>query len=190
MHQAGVINTVASLGTALTERQLRPYFTLYGRSGPFMILMRRAGCNSQGPECFCSAARNAKYGPNQNFCRNGSRRGKDPDEYIRNRAEAFRRIVADALSVMEYLMLVARKQSMVSGRLDARTYQNLACKYLSWEPERSPARAFGRRSGADFGSIGQTSFRRQACFHGDDGAGEEGINKAARKTGVGSPAAG
>ena len=61
--------------------------------------------------------------------------GKDPDEYIREHgAESFRKIVSEALSVMEYLMLVAKKQSMVSGRLDARTYQNLACKYLSWEP--------------------------------------------------------
>jgi len=61
--------------------------------------------------------------------------GKDPDEYIREHGpEAFRKIVAEALSVMEYLMLVAKRQSMVNGRFDARTYQNLACKYLSWEP--------------------------------------------------------
>ena len=135
MHQAGVVNTVASLGTALTERQL----DLISRYTEEVVLFYDSDAAGQA-----AALRGL-----QMLLTRGKRHGaaptkisvalvpdgKDPDEYIREHgAEAFRRIVAEALSVMEYLMMAAKKQSTVDGRFDARTYQNLACKYLSWEP--------------------------------------------------------
>jgi len=147
MHQAGVINTVASLGTALTERQL----DLISRYTEEVVLFYDSDAAGQA-----AALRGL-----QMLLQRGKRHttaptkisvamvpdGKDPDQYIREHgAESFRRIVADALSVMEYLMLVAKKQSMKDGRFDARTYQNLTSTYLSWEPnavlrERSAAEA-------------------------------------------------
>jgi len=147
MHQAGVINTVASLGTALTERQL----DLISRYTEEVVLFYDSDAAGQA----------AVLRGLQMLLQRGKRHtatptkisvamvpdGKDPDEYIREHgADAFRKIVSDSLSVMEYLMLVAKKQSMSNGRFDARTYQNLACTYLSWEPnavlrERSAAEA-------------------------------------------------
>lgn len=135
MHQAGVINTVASLGTALTERQL----DLISRYTEEVVLFYDSDAAGQaailrGLQMLLQRGKRHSTTPTKISVAMVPD-GKDPDEYIREHgAEAFRRIVADALSVMEYLMLVAGKQSMVSGRLDARTYQNLACKYLSWEP--------------------------------------------------------
>ena len=135
MHQAGVTNTVASLGTALTERQL----DLISRYTEEVVLFYDADAAGQA----------AILRGLQMLLQRGKRHGtapakisvamvpdgKDPDEYIREHgAEAFRKIVADSLSVMEYLMLAAKKQSTQNGRFDARTYQNLACRYLSWEP--------------------------------------------------------
>jgi len=135
MHQAGVINTVASLGTALTERQL----DLISRYTEEVVLFYDSDAAGQA----------AILRGLQMLLQRGKRHGttptkisvamvpdgKDPDQYIcEHGAEAFRKIVSEALSVMEYLMLVAKKQSALSGRFDARTYQNLACKYLSWEP--------------------------------------------------------
>jgi len=147
MHQAGVINTVASLGTALTERQL----DLISRFTEEVVLFYDSDAAGQ------AAALRGLQMLLQRGKRHGANPmkisvalvpdGKDPDQYIREHgAEAFRKIVSSALSVMEYLMLVARKQSTADGRFDARTYQNLSCLYLSWEPnavlrERSAAEA-------------------------------------------------
>lgn len=147
MHQAGVTNAVASLGTALTERQL----DLISRYTEEVVLFYDADAAGQaailrglqmllqrGKKHTASTTKiSVAMVPN----------GKDPDEFIREYgAEAFRKVVSEALSVMEYLMLTAKRQSTQDGRFDARTYQNLACTYLSWEPnavlrERSAAEA-------------------------------------------------
>src|ERR1035437_1698572 len=130
MHQAGVINTVASLGTALTERQL----DLISRFTEEVVLFYDSDAAGQ------AAALRGLQMLLQRGKRHGANPmkisvalvpdGKDPDQYIREHgAEAFRKIVAEALSVMEYLMLAAKKQSTIEGRFDARTYQNLTCKY-------------------------------------------------------------
>ena len=135
MHQAGVINTVASLGTALTERQL----DLISRYTEEVVLFYDSDAAGQaailrGLQMLLQRGKRHTTAPTKISVAMVPD-GKDPDEYIREHgAESFRKIVSEALSVMEYLMLVAKKQSMVNGRFDARTYQNLACKYLSWEP--------------------------------------------------------
>lgn len=147
MHQAGVTNSVASLGTALTERQL----DLLSRYAEEVVLFYDSDAAGQA-----AALRGL-----QMLLQRGKRHtaaatrisiamvpdGKDPDEFIREHgAEAFRKIVSDALSVMDYLMMTAKKQSTANGQFDPRTYQNLACTYLSWEPnavlrERAAAQA-------------------------------------------------
>ena len=147
MHQAGVTNAVASLGTALTDRQL----DLISRFTEEVVLFYDSDAAGQ------AAALRGLQMLLQRGKKHGTQPikisvamvpdGKDPDDYIRQHgAEEFRKIVAGAMSVMEYLMLVARKQSMIDGRFDARTYQNLTSLYLSWEPnavlrERSAAEA-------------------------------------------------
>ena len=147
MHQAGVTNAVASLGTALTERQL----DLVSRYAEEVVLFYDSDAAGQ-----TAALRGLKM-----LLERGKKHsatatkisvamvpdGKDPDEYIREHgAEAFRKIVADAYSVMDYLLFTAKRQSSADGRFDARTYQTLACTYLSWEAnavlrERSAAEA-------------------------------------------------
>jgi len=135
MHQAGVINTVASLGTALTERQL----DLISRYTEEVVLFYDSDAAGQAAilrGLQMLLARGKRHGTTPTKISVAMvPDGKDPDQYIcEHGAEAFRKIVSEALSVMEYLMLVAKKQSSQNGRFDARTYQNLACKYLSWEP--------------------------------------------------------
>ena len=136
MHQAGVKNAVASLGTALTERQLdllsrytEEVVLFYDSDsagqaaamrGLKMLLQRGKKYNSSASTAAISVA----LVPD----------GKDPDQYIREHgADAFKKIVADAYFVLAYLLMTAEKQSTENGKLDPRTYQNLACTYLSWE---------------------------------------------------------
>lgn len=135
MHQAGVTNAVASLGTALTDRQL----DLLSRFTEEVVLFYDSDAAGQA-----AALRGL-----QMLLARGKRHtasttrisvamvpdGKDPDEYIREHgADAFRALVQNAFSVMDYLLYTAKRQSSTNGKFDARTYQNLACTYLSWEP--------------------------------------------------------
>ena len=137
MHQAGVTNTVASLGTALTERQL----DLLSRYADEIVLFYDSDNAGQA-----AALRGLKMLISRDKRHTATQTkisiamvpdGKDPDEFIREHgADAFRQIVANAFTVMDYLLMSAKRQSTVDGKFDPRTYQNLACTYLSWEPNQ------------------------------------------------------
>ncbi len=135
MHQAGVKNAVASLGTALTERQL----SLASRYAEEIVLFYdsdNAGQNAaiRGLKLLMAKTRR-QTGMNVKISVGMVPDGKDPDEYIRQfGADAFRKVVSEALPVMDYLIFSARRQSVDNGKFDARTFQMLSCMYLSWEP--------------------------------------------------------
>ncbi len=134
MHQAGVTNAVASLGTALTDRQL----SLASRYAEEIVLFfdsDNAGRNAAIRSLKNLMTRlNRPSGMNAKLSVGRVLEGKDPDQYIREHgSEAFRKVVSDALPVLDYLVEAAQAQSVVDGRFDARTFQSLACEYLSWE---------------------------------------------------------
>lgn len=134
MHQAGVKNAVASLGTALTERHL----DLLGRYTEEVVLFYdsdKAGQNA--------AIRGLKMIMHRKQKQSGLAlkvsvakvpNGKDPDEFIREfGAGAFQEVVDSAMPVMDYLMDSAKLQCTNGKKFDAQSYQMLVCEYLSWE---------------------------------------------------------
>jgi DNA primase len=134
MHQAGVTNAVASLGTALTDRQL----DLASRYAEEIVLFYdsdNAGQAAALRGLQMLLERDKKHTATQTKISIAMvPDGKDPDEYIKAYGgEAFRDIVSNAYSVMDYLLLVAKRQSTTDGKFDPRTYQQLACTYISWE---------------------------------------------------------
>ena len=104
LHQNGIINTVASLGTALTESQgriLKKYSEeviisydadTAGQAATMrgLDLLNDIGCNVKVliiPE------------------------GKDPDEFIsKNGAEEFRKLINNAISLVEYKIKILKKE--------------------------------------------------------------------------------
>jgi|GEM_PF-292205 len=135
MHRAGFENTVASLGTAFTDAQLR-------------LCARTQNCeevvfffDSDG------AGQNAALRAIQmmvKFLRRMSGMsltikiakvpdGKDPDEFIKvNGAEAFKAVVDDAKTMPEYLSQRAYDDNNNDGKLDRTRYMNDICLYGSW----------------------------------------------------------
>ncbi|HHW49541.1 MAG TPA: DNA primase [Clostridiaceae bacterium] len=104
LHQNGIINAVASLGTAMTESQgrlLKKYAEeviisfdsdAAGQAAAMrgLDLLNDIGCNVR-----------VLVIPD----------GKDPDEYVReNGAEAFRKIINNSISLIEYKIRILKKQ--------------------------------------------------------------------------------
>jgi len=128
MHQAGVDNAVASLGTAMTDAQattLRKYAEeiviaydsdAAGQAAAIrgLDILSAKGCRVtvlQVPE------------------------GKDPDEFIRrNGPETFRALIDKALPLMDFRLLVAERKTTKDGQLDILSFQDEACRILAAEP--------------------------------------------------------
>ena len=134
MHQAGVTNAVASLGTALTERQL----DLLERYCEEVILFYdsdRAGQNAAVRGLKMLMERKKKHTGMTTQVRVAKvPNGKDPDEFIREYGkEEFTKVVDQAVPVLDYLVDSAYRQSMESGKFDPVLFQQLISTYLSWE---------------------------------------------------------
>ena len=136
MHRAGFSNTVAALGTAFTDSQLR----LCARTGNCEEVVFFFDSDAAGQNAALRAIQMmVKY------LRRMSGMaliikiakvpgGKDPDEFIRlNGAEAFAKVVESALSVSEYLAQRAYNDNVDENeRLDRSRYLNDICLYGSW----------------------------------------------------------
>ena len=134
MHQAGVTNAVASLGTALTERHL----DLLERYCEEVILFYdsdRAGQAAAVRGLKMLMARKKKHSAMTTQVRVAKvPNGKDPDEFIREYGkDEFTKVVEQAMPVLDYLVDSAHKQSMKDGKFDPLSFQQLVSTYLSWE---------------------------------------------------------
>ncbi|MEO8251069.1 MAG: DNA primase [Chloroflexota bacterium] len=99
-HQAGFLNVVASLGTALTRGQIE-LATRYADAIALAYDVDLAG------EAATQRGLIEELGPDQSVSKVRVVRipaGKDPDELIRNDPEAWRTAVADAKPVIDYFM--------------------------------------------------------------------------------------
>ena len=134
MHQAGVTNAVASLGTAFTDAQLR----MCARLADEVVFFFDADNAGQ-----MAALRAIKMMLSYLHKMNGMKikikiakvpGGKDPDEYIRNEGpEKFREVVNNAKYVDEYLTDRAYEDNYKEGSgLDTERYQDDICLYGSW----------------------------------------------------------
>ena len=134
MHQAGVTNAVASLGTALTERQL----DLLERYCEEVILFYdsdRAGQNAAVRGLKMLMERKKKHTGMTTQVRVAKvPNGKDPDEFIREYGkDEFAKVVEQAVPVLDYLVDSAYNQSLEKGTFDPVVFQQLISTYLSWE---------------------------------------------------------
>ncbi|MBQ0012932.1 MAG: DNA primase [Clostridiales bacterium] len=134
MHQAGVTNAVASLGTALTERQL-DLLERYCEEVVLFYDSDRAGQNAAIRGLKMLLDRKKKHTGMTTQVRVAKvPDGKDPDEYIKLYGkDEFAKVVDQAVPVLEYLVDSAYQQSLNDGRFDSVLFQQLISTYLSWE---------------------------------------------------------
>ncbi|MBO4650811.1 MAG: DNA primase [Clostridiales bacterium] len=134
MHQAGVTNAVASLGTALTERQL-DLLERYCEEVVLFYDSDKAGQNAAVRGLKMLMERKKKHTGMTTRVRVAKvPNGKDPDEFIREYGkDEFAKVVESAVSVLDYLVDSAYIQSQESGEFDPIKFQQLISTYLSWE---------------------------------------------------------
>ena len=134
MHQAGVTNAVASLGTAFTDSQLR-LASKYAEEIVFFFDSDKAGQNA-ALRAIRMMLRFLKKMTGLKIRIKIAKvpDGKDPDEFIKNNGkEAFSAVVANALDVDEYLALRAYDDNCdSSGKLDTYKYREDIILYGSW----------------------------------------------------------
>lgn len=134
MHQAGVTNAVASLGTALTERQL-DLLERYCEEVVLFYDSDKAGQNAAVRGLKMLMDRKKKHTGMTTQVRVAKvPNGKDPDEFIREYGrEEFAKVVDSAVPVLDYLVDSAHQQALAGGRFDSVLFQKLISTYLSWE---------------------------------------------------------
>ncbi|MBO4687374.1 MAG: DNA primase [Clostridiales bacterium] len=135
MHQAGVTNAVASLGTALTERQL-DLLERYCEEVVLFYDSDKAGQTAAVRGLKMLMDRKKKHTAMTTQVRVAKvPNGKDPDEFIREYGkDEFAKVVEQAMPVLDYLVDSAQRQSLVDGKFDPVKFQQLVSTYLSWEP--------------------------------------------------------
>ena len=135
MHSAGFKNTVAALGTAFTDSQLK----LCSRFAEEVVFFFDA--DNAGQKAALRAIQmmmdylKKLTGINIRIRIAKVPDGKDPDEYIKtNGAEKFKDVVKNALYVEDYLLERAKNDNTdpESGELDRGRYQKDICTYGSW----------------------------------------------------------
>lgn len=115
LHQSGIINTVASLGTALTDSQGR-ILKKYAEEVVISYDADTAGQTAaiKGLDLLNEIGCNVKVLTVPD--------GKDPDEYVRkNGAEGFVKLADNALSLIEYKIKILRKEidtSVTEGKIE------------------------------------------------------------------------
>lgn len=127
LHQAGVDQAVASLGTALTEHQAQ-LLRKYTENVVIAYDADAAGQAATLRSLDILTDRDLKVAVLQ------VPEAKDPDEYIRlNGPERFHALIDKALPLLDYKLSVARKNSTHHGAVDPIAYQDEACSFLALE---------------------------------------------------------
>ena len=131
MHSAGFKNTVAALGTAFTDSQLK----LCSRFAEEVVFFFDADNAALRAIQMMMDYLKKLTGINIRIRIAKVPDGKDPDEYIKtNGAEKFKDVVKNALYVEDYLLERAKNDNTdpESGELDRGRYQKDICTYGSW----------------------------------------------------------
>ena len=133
MHQAGIKNAVAALGTAFTDSQLR-LASKYSDEVVFFFDADNAGQ--------AAAIRAVKMMLDHLRKHTGLKlrikiacvpSGKDPDEFIKeNGADEFRKVVRAARDVDDYLFDRAYNDCMNNNELDVPAFEDRIIEYGSW----------------------------------------------------------
>ncbi|MGI6333629.1 MAG: DNA primase [Saccharofermentanales bacterium] len=127
LHQADVPNTVAALGTALTENQAQ----VLRKFTESVIIAYDSDAAGQAAALRSMDVLGAKGIKVTVLQIPGE---KDPDDYIRrNGPERFHALLDKALPLLDYKLLVARKNHTSDGELDILAYQDAACRILAQE---------------------------------------------------------
>ena len=134
MHRAGFRNTVASLGTAFTDAQLR-LCSRYAKEVVFFFDADKAGQEAALRAIhMMSKALRKLSGVELRIKIAKVPDGKDPDEFIKaNGADAFKDVVEHAKYVDDYLLERAYNDNYSDDKgLDTGRYQEDVCRYASW----------------------------------------------------------
>ena len=134
MHRAGFRNTVASLGTAFTDAQLR-LCSRYAKEVVFFFDADYAGQEAALRAIhMMSKALRKLSGVELRIKIAKVPDGKDPDEFIKvNGADAFKGVVEHAKYVDDYLLERAYNDNYSDDKgLDKGKYQEDVCRYASW----------------------------------------------------------
>jgi len=130
IHQAGIDNAVASLGTALTQYQA----VLLRRHSQEVVIAYDADAAGQAAAMRGMDILSAKD------CKVFVLRlpeGKDPDDYIRkNGPERFEALIKKALPFMDYKLEIAYEKSFTGDEFDSIKYQEIACDVLAKEKNK------------------------------------------------------
>ena len=127
LHQAGVNNAVASLGTALTDNQAQ-MLRKYTESVIIAYDSDAAGQAAAMRSLDILGAKGIKVTVLQ------VPDGKDPDDFIRrNGPERFHALLEKALPLLDFKLLAARRAHTRDGQLDILEYQDAACQILARE---------------------------------------------------------
>lgn len=125
MHQAGVDQAVAALGTALTDQQA----VLLRKYTEDVIIGFDA--DSAGQQAALRGL-DILAGKGMNVSVLIVPDGKDPDEYIRkNGPERFKALLEKALPLLDFRLRCAKMANEMEGKLDIIGYQDQACDILA-----------------------------------------------------------
>ena len=133
MHQAGINNAVASLGTAFTDAQLR-LVSKYAEEVVFFFDADNAGqaASLRAIKMMLGYLKTLS-GVNIRIKIAVVPDAKDPDEYIREYGkDSFLNVVKSARDVDVYLFDRAYNDSFIDDKLDLGKYQELIIEYGSW----------------------------------------------------------
>jgi DNA primase len=153
VHQAGVDYVVASLGTAMTESQAQ-LLRKYTEDVIIAYDSDTAGQAAALRSLDILSGRGLKVSVLQ------VPEGKDPDEFIRlNGAERFQALLPKSLPLLDFKILVARRQCTAGGELDILAYQDLACQILAKEENAIVRELYGTRLAEDLGATTEAVLR-------------------------------
>ena len=162
MHRAGFRNTVASLGTAFTDAQLK-LCSRYAKEVVFFFDADNAGQEAalRAIRMMCTALRKLS-GVELRIKIAKVPDGKDPDEFIKvNGAEAFKDVVEHAKYVDEYLLERAYNDNYSDEKgLDKGKYQEDVCRYASWLNDEIKRSSMANAAAAHLGASSEAVFNR------------------------------
>lgn len=162
MHRAGFRNTVASLGTAFTDAQLK-LCSRYAKEVVFFFDADNAGQDAalRAIKMMCTALRKLS-GVELRIKIAKVPDGKDPDEFIKtNGADAFKAVVDNAKYVDEYLLERAYNDNYNDEKgLDKGKYQEDVCRYASWLNDEINRSSMANVAASHLGASSEAVFNR------------------------------